>query len=36
MFLSPKGRLVVFSVKKYQKFQYASLTNVNVKLPFEK
>ena len=36
MFLSTKERMVVFSVKRYEKFKYASLTSVNVKLPFGK
>ena len=33
MLLSPK---VVFIVKMYEKFKYASVTILNVKLPFEK
>ena len=28
--------MVVFNVKKYEKFKYASLTSVNVELPFKK
>ena len=35
MFLSPKERMVAFSLKMYGTFKYASLTNVNVKCPFE-
>ena len=34
MFLSPKGWMVVFKVKKYEKFKYASLTSLN-NFPFK-